>query len=158
MIRAPLSRLVRAGVLTAVVDGLFACVLSVIYYGSVVRVWQGVASTLMGPAALEGGARAAAVGVLMHVGVAFGWSAVFLALYAASSHLRRGVRSPGGMLAAAAVYGPLVWMTMSLVVVPLLVGRGMPDITPRWWIQLIGHIPFVAVPIISQIARPRDED
>ena len=48
MIRAPLSRLVRAWLLTGVVDGLFACVMSVIYSGSVTRVWQGVASTLLG--------------------------------------------------------------------------------------------------------------
>jgi uncharacterized membrane protein YagU involved in acid resistance len=61
------------------------------------------------------------------------------------------------VLAAAAVYGPIVWMVMSLVVIPLLVHRP-PSITPRWWIQLAGHIPFVALPMIWQIARGGDRD
>ena len=44
-----LSRLVRAGLLTALTDGTFASVLSVFAYGSTVtRLWQGVASTLLG--------------------------------------------------------------------------------------------------------------
>lgn len=108
MIQARLSRLVRAGLLTGVVDGLFACVLSLIYSSSVTRVWQGVASTLRGPSAMEGGMRTTAIGVLMHFGVAFAWSAVFLALYAASGHIRRLVRSRGGVLVAAAMYGPVI--------------------------------------------------
>jgi hypothetical protein len=154
---SPSSRLVRAGLLTGVVDGLFACVMSVIYSGSVTRVWQGVASTLLGPSAMEGGMRTTAIGVLMHFGVAFAWSAVFLALYLASGGIRRLVRSSGGVLAAAAVYGPLVWIVMSLVVIPMLTGRP-PSITPRWWIQLAGHIPFVGVPIVWGVARGGERD
>jgi hypothetical protein len=154
---SPLSRLVRAWLTTGVVDGLFACVLGLIYSASVTRVWKGVASTLLGPSAMEGGMGTVAVGVLMHFGVALAWSAVFLALYMASGGIRRLVRSRGGVLAAAAVYGPIVWMVMSLVVIPLLVHRP-PSITPRWWIQLAGHIPFVALPMIWQIARGGDRD
>lgn len=152
MIRAPLSRLARAGLLTGVVDGAFACVLSAIYNGNATRVWQGVASTLLGPSAMVGGMRTTAVGVLMHFGVAFGWSAVFLALYAASAGLRRRVRSRGGVPAAAAVYGPVIWMVMSLAVIPLLTHRP-PSITWRWWLQLLGHIPFVGLPIVWSIGR-----
>jgi hypothetical protein len=73
------SRVVRAGLLTGVTDGLFSSVLSVAFYHSTVaRLFQGVASTLLGKAALDGGTPTALVGVLMHFGVAFGWSAVFL--------------------------------------------------------------------------------
>src|SRR4051812_49512630 len=76
------SRLVRAGLLTGVSDGLFASVLSVAFFHSTVaRVWQGVASTVLGKAALDGGLRTAAIGLLMHFGVAFAWSAVFLILF-----------------------------------------------------------------------------
>ena len=72
-------RLLRAGVLTALVDGLFSSLLSVLAYGSTVpRLFQGVASVLIGSRALSGGNATFALGVLMHVGVAFGWSAVFL--------------------------------------------------------------------------------
>lgn len=41
---------------------------------------------------------------------------------------------------------------MSLVVIPLLVHRP-PTFSIRWLIQLIGHIPFVAAPIVYSIAR-----
>jgi hypothetical protein len=88
----------------------------------------------------------------MHVGVAFGWSAVFLVLYLRSATLRRELASTAGIIKVAAIYGPLVWLVMSLVVIPLLVGRP-PQITVRWWVQLLGHIPFVAIPIVASIAR-----
>jgi ABC-type Mn2+/Zn2+ transport system permease subunit len=85
-----LSRLVLAGLVTGVVDGLFSSVLSVVFYHSTVRhLFQGVAATLLGNKAFDGGAQTAVIGVLMHFGVAFGW------------------------------------------------------------IQLIGHIPFVGIPIVA---------
>jgi hypothetical protein len=39
---------------------------------------------------------------------------------------------------------------MSMVVIPLL-RQQMPTYTTRWLIQLIGHFPFVGLPIVSQI-------
>jgi len=145
--RATLSRLMRAGLLTGVTDGLFSSVLSVAFYHSTVtRLFQGVASTLLGPAAFDGGLKTAALGVLMHFGVAFGWSAVFLVLLDRSPWIRGLLRSPHGALKVASVYGPFIWMVMSLAVIPLLLHRP-PAITGRWWVQLIGHIPFVGWPI-----------
>jgi hypothetical protein len=142
---------VRAGLLTAVVDGLFSSVLSVVFYGSTAtRLFQGVASTLLGSDALNGGTRTAAIGVLMHLGVAFGWSAVFLAIARTSPTVRRVVASGQGQLAVASVYGPLVWLVMSLAVIPLLTHRPTA-ITIRWWVQLIGHFPFVGLPIVAMI-------
>ena len=62
----PLSALLRAGLLTALVDGLFSSVLSVAFYEStVMRLFQGVASTLVGPAAFEGGMPMAVLGILI---------------------------------------------------------------------------------------------
>ncbi len=142
-----LARLVRAGFLTAVVDGLFACALSLFVFGSTVtRLWQGVASTLLGKQAFEGGTATALVGVLMHFGVAFGWSAVFIFLVLRWRPVRDLLASPYGPAKVAAVYGPFIWCVMSLVVIPLLVQRP-PTINARWWIQLIGHFPFVGIPI-----------
>lgn len=147
MTRDTLSRLVRAGLLTGVTDGLFSSVLSVFFYGSTVtRLWQNVASTLLGPEALDGGTRTALIGILMHFGVAFGWSAVFLFLVMRSARVRRTLASRYGALKVASWYGPLVWMVMSLAVIPLLVQRP-PTISLRWLVQLIGHIPFVGLPI-----------
>ncbi len=100
--RDGLSRVARAGVLTGITDGLFSSVLSVAFYHSTVqRLFQGVASTLL---------------------------------------------------------GPFIWMVMSLAVIPLLLQRP-PAINIRWLVQLIGHIPFVGIPIVASIGRgaPRSE-
>ena len=149
------NRLVRAWLTTAVVDGLFSSILVSVFYGStVMRLWQGVASVLLGPDALNGGTWTALIGLLMHFGVAFTWSAVFLLLWLRSKAIRDTVATLPGMIKLAAVYGPLIWMVMSLVVIPSLTHKP-PTINYRWWVQFIGHIPFVAVPIIASIARPR---
>ena len=59
-----LSRLVIAALVTGVADGLFSSTLAAFAYGSTVtRLWQGVASTLLGASALDGGMRTAAVGL-----------------------------------------------------------------------------------------------
>ncbi len=149
--RSDVSRLIRAGLLTGISDGLFASFLSAVVYGSTVtRLWQGVASTLFGPEALNGGTSTALIGVLMHFGVAFGWSAVFLFLVMRLRLIRGLLASPYGVVKVAALYGPFIWLVMSLVVIPLLLQRP-PAITIRWWIQLFGHIPFVAIPMVASI-------
>ena len=153
MQRNTAEALLRAGLLTAIVDGLFSSVLAAFFYGSTVaRLWQGVAATLIGPRALDGGAGTVLVGLLMHVGVAFGWSAVFLFGVRRLEPVKRTLASRFGILKVAAVYGPFVWMVMSLVVIPLLVRRP-PSITFRWWVQFVGHFPFVGLPIVASCAR-----
>jgi hypothetical protein len=149
----PLRRLVLAGLATAMIDGLFATVSSIwVFDSTFARLWQGVASTLLGPDAFTGGTRTVAIGLSMHAGVAFGWSAVFLLLLGTWPLLRRIRASSWGACKVAALYGPFIWLVMSLVVIPLLVGRP-PAITPRWWVQLSGHIPFVGLPIALGIGR-----
>lgn len=148
-----LAPLLGAGLLTGVSDGLFASVLHVFAYGSTVtRLWQGVASVLLGPRAFEGGPRTAVLGLLMHFGVAFAWSAVFLFLVLRWPRVREVLASRHGVLKVAAVYGPFIWMTMSLVVIPILVQRP-PNLSLRWVHQLVGHIPFVGLPIVGVSAR-----
>jgi hypothetical protein len=143
--------LVRAWLVTGVVDGLFSSALSVFAYGSTVsRLFQGVASVPLGHAALDGGAPTVALGLVMHFSVAFGWSAVFLLLVTRSTWIRGVLRSTRGVIMAAAVYGPVIWMVMSLAVIPLFTHRP-PAITFRWWVQFFGHFPFVGVPIVASI-------
>ena len=148
----PALRLLRAGLVTGLVDGAFACVLFVgFYHSTFARLWQGVASTLLGRESFQGGTRTVLIGLLMHFGVAFFWSAVFLFLFTRSTSLRQRVRSPLGILTVAALAGPAIWMAMSLAVIPLLAQR-LPTINSRWWIQLFGHIFFVGLPIVASIA------
>jgi hypothetical protein len=147
--------LVRAGLLTGIIDGLFSSVLSVAAYGSTVaRLFQGVAAVLLGPDAIEGGLATALVGLLMHFGVAFTWSALFLFVVSRWSWIQRLLESRQGVLKAAAIYGPAIWMVMSLLVIPSFTRRP-PSITYRWWIQFFGHFPFVGLPIVASIGRAR---
>lgn len=134
---AGIRRWLLAGLLTAIADGLFSSVLAAFFYGSTVtRLWEGVASAL-------GGKRPAWVGVLVHFGVAFAWAGLFVLLSSRMAWLRTA-----NVLAVAAVYGPFVWLVMSLVVMPLIFHRP-PTINIRWWIQFFGHIVFVGLPIAA---------
>jgi hypothetical protein len=146
------SRLLRAGLLTAVVDGSWAIVLTLFYGRPLTRLWQGIAATAFGERMFDGGAATVALGIAMHVGVAFAWSAVFLLLATRSPYVRRVLDSRYGPLEVAAVYGPFVWIVMSAVVIPLLTRRPVV-ITGRWWIQLLGHVVFVGLPIAWAIGR-----
>ena len=146
------SRIVRAWLFTALSDGLFASVLGKFFLGSTVtRVWQGVAAVLI-PSAFDLGTAGAAIGILMHIGVALTWSVVFFLIYERSPWIRHLVGTRYGALKVASVYGPCIWLFMSLVVIPLFLHRP-PSFPPRWWVQLVGHIPFVAMPIVTQIGR-----
>lgn len=148
-----LTLLLRTWFTIAIVDFVFASCLSVFAYGSTFsRLWQGVASVVLGTSALQGGTRTVLFGLLLHVCVAFTWSAVFLTLAKSIAPIQRMIATPGGILAIAGVYGPSIWLVMSLVVIPLATGRP-PSITVRWCIQLIAHIPFVALPIVSVVGR-----
>jgi hypothetical protein len=153
--RDALIRLLAAGIVTGITDGLFSSVLSAFFYGSTVtRLWQGVASAILGPEAMNGGMRTAGIGLAMHFGVAMAWSAVFLVLAMSVPSIRQLIATPSGAFGIALLYGPVIWMTMSLVVLPLIAHRPIA-FNVRWWIQLFGHIPFVAYPIIAIIGRRR---
>jgi hypothetical protein len=41
---------------------------------------------------------------------------------------------------------------MSLLVIPVLLRRP-PAITFRWWVQFLGHVPFVGIPIVASASR-----
>jgi hypothetical protein len=148
-----LRRFVSAWLFTAASDFVFSSALTVfIYKRPFPSIWQGVASTLLGPSASQGGTRTTLIGILMHFGVALSWTTVFFLLLGRVTWLRDLVRSRFGVLKAASIYGPCIWMVMSFVVIPLLVHRP-PSITVRWWVQFFGHIPFVALPMIATLAR-----
>jgi hypothetical protein len=149
-------RFIIAGLLTGIIDGLFSSILSVAFYNSTVsRLFQGVASVLLGSGALNGGNKTAAIGVLMHFAVAFLWSGIFLLLVLPWRWIGRVLATRYGVAKLASLYGPLIWTVMSLAVIPALTHRP-PAITVRWWIQFFGHIPFVGLPIVA-VSRMRND-
>ena len=148
-----LRELVPVWLVTAAWDFVCATALSVFaYHTSAARLWQGVAATVLGPKALEGGATTVAAGLMLHLMVALTWSAVFLAAAHAWPALRRTIETPKGALAVAAAYGPIIWLVMSLVVIPLATGRP-PRFGVRWWVQIFAHLPFVTIPLVFTARR-----
>ena len=138
---------------TAAWDFVCATMLSVFAYGSTFsRLWQGVAATVLGPAATTMGARGVAVGLGLHLLVALAWSTIFVLAVAASVALRRFITRPGNAVAVAIVYGPLIWLVMSLLVIPAATGRP-PAFGFRWWVQVFAHVPFVTLPLVFTARR-----
>jgi hypothetical protein len=150
-----MGRWLRAGALCGVVDLLWAALLAEVYGGSLSRVFQGVSAVALGPEVVQAGALAMAAGLIVHFGVAFGWSAVFLTAFVTSPRLRHLLAARAGLLAVAAVYGPLIWIAMSAAVIPARTGRP-PTFDGRWWVQLVGHALFVGLPIVWAIGREPD--
>ena len=140
-------------VVTAAWDFICATLLSVVAYGSTFsRLWQGVASTAIGPAALTMGARGVAVGLGLHLLVALTWSTIFVVALDRWGSLRRAVARPAGAVAVAVVYGPIIWLVMSLVVIRLATGRPT-TFGFRWWVQIVAHVPFVTLPLVFTARR-----
>ena len=150
--RFDLSRLVRTGLLIGIVDGCWAIVLTLIYGRPLARLWQGIAATVFGERMFDGGAATVALGVAMHFGVAFAWTAVFILLVMRSAYVRGVLGTRYGPLKVAAVYGPFIWIVMSGIVIPLLTRKPLV-VTGRWWIQLLGHVVFVGLPITWGASR-----
>ena len=142
----------RALLITWLVTGAwdFVCAtaLTVLaYHGTFTRLWQGVASTAFGQQMLTAGTRGTLAGIAAHLSIAFTWSAVFITALVASAGLRRIVAKPGGAFAVACLYGPIIWLVMSLALIPFLTGRP-PSFTRGWWVQVFAHIPFVTLPLV----------
>lgn len=140
---------IKTGLAVAVSDGLFASATGVWIrpYATPFRVFRGVASVLFGRGVLDGGVSMAFVGMLMHLTVALFWSGLFILALQNSEKLRAAIESMPAAIVVALVYGMMIWLVMSLIVIPTLVHRP-PTITLKWWVQFIGHPLFVVTPMI----------
>ena len=146
-----LPRLVRAGVLVSIIDGLFATSFGMIVRGTTpAHMWQGVASVPLGKGAIDGGLSMVLAGLALHVLVAFTWSALLLLAVQRSHRLRAIIDSPYGVLKVAAVLGPMIWLVMSILVIPMMTHRP-PAFTVPYFAMLVGHIFFVGIPMVYGI-------
>ncbi|WP_078014041.1 hypothetical protein [Hymenobacter sp. CRA2] len=78
-----------------------------------VQILQSVASGVLGPAAYQGGASSALLGLGLHYLIALIWTTLFVTAARAWPVLRRHWARSG------VLYGAAVWALMNLVVVPL---------------------------------------
>jgi len=132
-------------------DGLDA----VVYIGMmqgipVVRVFQFIASGLIGVRAFHGGAAAAVLGAALHFTIAIGAAAVF---YLLSLKLPVLVRR---QLLCGQIYGLGVFVFMHYVVVPLSAAPRQPPAGAASLMNLIfSHVFFVGIPIAAATSRMR---
>lgn len=143
------SVLVKTWLLVAVTDALFASATGMFIPPIVTpaRVFRGVASVLLGKSALDGGSTTALIGLAMHFGVALFWSALFVYAVHNSWWLRDALKTWPSRILVAVVYGVSIWLVMTWIVIPSMVHRP-PNLTLKYWVQLVGHIPFVVGPMI----------
>ena len=153
-----LRTIVLAGVTVGVLDMLFATVTYVTVMGATTfeKLWQGVGAALIGrEAALAGGAATMAFGLCVHFGVAHLWSTVFAVAYDRIAALRRSVHVIGTVLTSV-WYGPFIWAMMQLVLVPMTRNTVRAFITPISGVMALGHIVFIALPIVAITRRGLD--
>lgn len=120
--RSLAQAVVLAGLAGGAVDFVYADGLALVRGRSLLRLWQGVASGWIGKAAVEGGAAAAALGIVTHFGIALCMAAAFALV---ATRVRQLYERP---LAAGAFYGLILYGVMYGVVLPLR----FPAIFPRW--------------------------
>ena len=87
-----------------------------------IRIFQGIAFGLIGPAARQGGLKTAALGVFLHYFIAFG---IVLAYFLVSRRVRLLTARP---VVCGLLYGLVAYAVMNLVVLPLskVGGPAMP--------------------------------
>jgi len=124
----PVQAIFWGGLIAGTLDITAACVYSWIRANvSPVRVFQSVASGLLGPASYTGGAKTAVLGLALHYLIATTATALF---YFASRKLTFMIERP---VTWGLVYGVLVYLFMNFVVLPLskLQMRAAPPLSSR---------------------------
>ena len=115
-----------------------------------IRIFQGIAVGLIGPAARQGGLKTAALGVFLHYFIAFG---IVVTYFLVSRRVRLLTRRP---VICGLAYGLVVYAVMNLVVLPLskVGGPSMPA-APVLANGLLIHMLGVGLPsaLFARAAR-----
>ena len=139
--------MVTGGSLAAALDILAAFAISGARGAPPVRVLQAIASGLLGPAAFQGGSRTAALGMFLHLAIAFGAAAAY---YVISRRWQLLVRRP---ILSGITYGVIVYVVMNQVVLPL----SRVNLRPSPWAVVLAmvvvHMVCVGLPIAWTAAR-----
>jgi uncharacterized membrane protein YagU involved in acid resistance len=138
------------GGLVAVLDIAAAFALRGAFGSPPIRVLQGIASGVLGPAAFQGGMSTAALGMVLHVVIAFVVAAVY---YAVSRWWSWLVRHP---VASGLAYGVGVHFVMNEIVLPL---SRVTFRRPPWYVvvsMVVIHMVCVGLPVSLSVARAVD--
>lgn len=136
------------GLIAGTLDLTAACVFSWLRSGvSPVRVFQFVASGVLGPDSFTGGAKSAALGVALHFLIATGATVVF---YLASRKWMFLIENP---VVAGLLYGIPVYLFMNFVVLPLSQVQQRPQPISARLINLVILMFCIGLPIALIVRR-----
>jgi hypothetical protein len=135
------NAILYGGLAVGVLDGLAAVILTSLRGGSPARMFQIIASGLIGRVSLEGGGATILLGVSLHFLIAFIWATIY---YGASLRLPALIRRT---LICGPIYGVVVYFAMQIIVLPLS-AIGKPPFSFAAPLQgIIVHILCVGLPI-----------
>lgn len=135
------------GISCAILDGAASTIQFALRGVNPSRVWQGVASGLLGPESFRHGTRSAVLGLLCHFLIAMVAAIVFgLAIHYVPSLVRH-------YLLSGALYGVIVFLFMNLVVIPLSAVPKRPLTLSGVMKQVLIHIFCVGLPISLAASR-----
>jgi hypothetical protein len=136
-----------AGSICGILDGISALVVFGALGIKPVRLFQGIASALLGPKSFQGGASTVALGVCLHFLIAYCAATVY---YAAS--LRIPLLIDRALLCGVA-FGIVVHLVMQFAVIPLSAIGPRPFVLRTFIIGLIVHMIVVGPSIALTISR-----
>jgi hypothetical protein len=136
-----LQAIVWGGTTCAILDGLAATVQFRLLGIQPLRVWQGIASGLLGERAFRQGWVSGGLGLLLHFAIAMVVAIIFVETCLQAPVLARAYWIAGPL------YGVAVFLVMNLLVVPLSARPKRPASSQVVAVQLIIHILFVGLPI-----------
>ena len=146
---SPIPRILTAALVVGVLDISYVMVLWVLIRKATTatRIWQSIASGLLGKAAYDGGVGTAILGGALHFTIAAIWTLIYFTLLRRSAGLRHAASTTKGLLAVGLAYGAFVWLVMDLVVLPLSHARPTSVHSTTFWINLAQQALMVGVPI-----------
>lgn len=156
MFRDRIGRIVIAGLVVAALDFSYVTVLWVVVRRvlTLEQLAQTIATGLLGKAAFQGGIATAIAGGLLHLTVAFTWTMIFYALVRLVPDLGRRLATRAGRVTVGLLWGPVIWLVMDLVVLPLSRARPTPVSSPHFYINLVQHALMVGLPMVLILGDP----
>ena len=140
--KTTLTTITIAGLIAGTLDGTAAIVQYVAATGgNPTRVFMYIASGVFGQGAFSGGELMAWWGILFHYFIAFSWAAIYIVAYPSVKFFARNKFLSG------IVYGPVIWLVMNLIVLPL---SNVPPLHPtpfRIFLAIVILMACVGLPI-----------
>jgi hypothetical protein len=141
--------IVITGLIVGAMDITSAIILTISHGSTVTRLFQFIASGLLGPKAFQGGTAIAALGLGLHFVIAFSLVAVF---YAASRSFDVLRRQP---VISGIIYGLIVFGVMNLIVLPLSAAKPRHSLSGDL-IQIGIHMFIIGLPTALLVSKFSD--